>query len=390
MKSTILTFAYIPLYCLFVCTVLLTSCRQADDHPAEEHQQLVVSGDTVTITLAQRKRIQLTTATVTQQTVTTSLVANGRIEVPPQDAARIGTPMGGVVRSISVLQGSQVRRGQILFTLEHADFITAQRDYLTTVSKLQVLESELQRQQTLADEQINAGKVLEQIQGEVRALRIQRKAQQEQLALLHIDASKLTVDNISRTVRIASPIDGFVTGVYAVTGAYLTPNDSLADIISLRHLHAEFFVFERDINALKEGQAFRATINDAAKTTITGRIHLVGKGVEADRTVRVHGHLNPYTAILTPGTTLTATVAADPWTAMLVPGNAVISDSEGSWILLKDGENRYVRMKVTRGVSQGTDVELRDVPAELIGRKVVVRGVSMLSGAFSGGGEPAH
>lgn len=390
MNPSTLKFLSISTCTVVICLVMATSCKQSDDHPAGEHEELRVSGDTVAITTAQRNRIRLATSVVTQNTISTDLVVNGRIEVPPQDAARLGAPLGGVVRSISVLQGSPVRRGQTIFTLEHADFITLQRDYLTTVSKLQVLESELQRQQALADEQINAGKVLEQISGDVRTLRIQRKAQQEQLALLQIDANKLTVENISRTIRITSPIDGFVTGVYAVTGEYLTPNDSLADIISLRHLHAEFFVFERDITALTEGQTFSAMLNDALKTPITGTVHLVGRGVESDRTIRVHGHLDHTTPTIIPGTTLTATIAANPRSAILVPSNAVINDADGSWIFLEDGENQYVRIKVVRGVNHNSKTEIRDVPENIIGRHVVVRGVSMLSGAFSGGGDHAH
>lgn len=367
-----------------LCTVLV-SCGTKQDQPAEEHAELHVSGDTVTLTPAQRSRLRLTTGAVSEQDVTSDLVVTGKIDVPPQNVARIGAPMGGVVRTIKFLPGSHVRRGQVLVTLEDASYVNLQRDYLVTASRIDVLEKELQRQQELAKEQINPGKVLEQVAGEVRALRIQRKSLEEQLALLQINARTLSEENISRTISLKSPIDGYVTGIYAVTGSYHSPNDSLMDVVSLDHLHAEMSVFERDVTSIKEGQRFTATLNDARKTVITGKVHLVGKGVEIGRTVVVHGHLDRNDKTLLPGTTFTSTISADPRKALVVPTAALISDTEGTWIYAEISAQTFIRYKVERGSTQNGVTELRDAPEDLRGRSVVLRGAAMLNGTFNKG-----
>lgn len=371
-----------------VACVLLASCSSQQDHPTDEHAELHISGDTVTLTPAQRSRLRLTTTTIAERPVTTDLTVAGRVDVPPQNIARIGSPMGGVVRSIAVLPGSRVHKGQVIVTLDDVRYVDLQRDYLMTSARIELLQKEQQRQRTLASEQINAGKVLEQVDGEVRTLRIQRRALEEQLALLQIDARTLTEENISRTIRLKAPIDGYVTGVYAVTGAYSAPNDSLVDIVRPDHLHIEMEVFERDITAIREGQPFRAVLNDTRHTVITGTIHLVGKNVAAGRTVVVHGHPDRHSDDLLPGTTLSATIAADPRSAVVVPSTALISDTEGTWIYVEQDSTSYVRYKVERGVTQNGNTEVVGVPAGLANRTVVVRGAAMLNGTFNKG--PGH
>jgi len=323
--------------------------------------------------------------TVSEQNVTSDLVVTGKIDVPPQYIARIGAPMGGIVRTIKFLPGSRVNRGQILITLEDASYVVLQRDYLMTASRIEVLEKELQRQLELAKEQIKPSKVLEQVSGEVRALRIQLKSLEEQLALLQIDTHNLNEGNISRVITLKSPIDGYVTGVYTITGSYHSPNDSLIDVVSFDHVHAKMSVFERDITSINEGQPFTVTLNDARKTVITGDVHLVGKVVEVDRTIAVYGHLDQHDKTLLPGTSFAATISINPRKALVVPTAALISDTEGTWVYAEASERTFVRFRVERGSTQNGVTELLNAPKDLRGRSVVVRGAAMLNGTFNKG-----
>jgi membrane fusion protein, heavy metal efflux system len=368
---------------LGIVSLLLASCSGTDKQPTDENPSLRISGDTVTLTGAQRARLGLTTETIVVEEVGTDLTVNGIIDVPPQSMAKLSAPLGGIVRSIAVLQGARVRKGQILATLDDPRFIELQRDYLLANTRLEVLQKELQRQQTLANEQINAGKVTEKIAGEVRELFIQRKSLEEHLALLHVNANRLTVDNISKSITLTSPIDGYVTGVYAVNGEYVSPNDSLINIKQLDDLHAELFVYERDIQDIGEGWPFTATINNAKGTTISGRIHLIEKGVGPGRTVTVHGILDPDTHFLLPGTSLTARIYGTRRKGLVAPTSSLITDAVGTWLFIQKDHNTFVRHKVGLGVSRGGKTELMVDSTWFVGNQVVVRGASMLSGAFS-------
>jgi membrane fusion protein, heavy metal efflux system len=292
---------------LVLMSALIMSCGTDRTEPASETMG-TVRGDTVRLTSAQAASLQMTEAVADTMQIATPLRVNGIVHVPPQYAASLTAALGGTVRTINVLPGQRVRAGEALVVLEHRDFITLQQDYLTTSSTLQVMESELARQQRLAEDNVNARKVLEQTTADVRNLRVKRKALSEQLALIGIDASDLSERSLSRHVTLRAPFSGYVTQVAARTGAFVQPNDVLVDMVDTKHMHIELTVYERDARAIVEGQRLVATlINDPV--TRGGHVHLVGREIGPDRTVTVHGHFDTVDTDIRPGTALTADIA---------------------------------------------------------------------------------
>ncbi|MCR5860661.1 efflux RND transporter periplasmic adaptor subunit [Flavobacterium sp. J372] len=53
--------------------------------------------------------------------------ANGYTELPPQNQADVSVHVTGVVSRINVIEGQQVRKGQVLATVESPEFARLQR-----------------------------------------------------------------------------------------------------------------------------------------------------------------------------------------------------------------------------------------------------------------------
>lgn len=381
MSSTIITHTLRPLVMMLLATAVV-ACG-TDTAETTTTALGTVRGDTVLLTPQQRQTLHVNDAPVSMQQIATPLRVNGTVHVPPQYASSLSAPMGGTVRKIHVLPGQRVRAGEPVIGLEHRDFITLQQDYLTTESTLQAMESELTRQQRLADDNVNARKVLEQTTADVRNLRVKRKALAEQLALIDIDATKLTERSLTRMVTMRAPFSGFVTQVTARTGAFAQPNDVLVDMVDTDHMHIELTVFERDAMSIIEGQRMTvALIND--KTPRGGHVHLVGREVGADRTVVVHGHFDTVDANIRPGTALTAEIETAPRTATVVPSSAIVTWQGASWVFSTTSTpGTYVRHTVTPGATIGTMTELTGPSATALqGQRVVVQGVSGLLGVI--------
>lgn len=367
---------------LVLMSALTMSCGTDRTEPASETMG-TVRGDTVRLTSAQAASLQMTEAVADTMQIATPLRVNGIVHVPPQYAASLTAALGGTVRTINVLPGQRVRAGEALVVLEHRDFITLQQDYLTTSSTLQVMESELARQQRLAEDNVNARKVLEQTTADVRNLRVKRKALSEQLALIGIDASDLSERSLSRHVTLRAPFSGYVTQVAARTGAFVQPNDVLVDMVDTKHMHIELTVYERDARAIVEGQRLVATlINDPV--TRGGHVHLVGREIGPDRTVTVHGHFDTVDTDIRPGTALTADIATTPRSSIVVPRNAIVSWQGASWIFsVTSTPGIYVRHTVTPGVTVGDKTELTGPSAAALhGHRVVVNGANRLLGVI--------
>src|SRR3546814_19968115 len=82
----------------------------------EQHEE-----DIVTLTESQIKAIGIKASPLSKHPLGNSIKANGRLEVPPQNEAKVSAYMAGNVRKILVIEGDKVQKGQTLALLEHPD-----------------------------------------------------------------------------------------------------------------------------------------------------------------------------------------------------------------------------------------------------------------------------
>lgn len=362
-------------------TALLTSCSSQQDTPVDQSNTAHVVGDTLILSDQQQKHARLQFTMAQQQTISRGLTVYGMVHVPPEFAYSITAPLGGIVVSTKVLPGARVNKGQVLLTLEHPDFITLQQDYLTTVSRLDVAEAELKRQQILARDSINARKNLERAIAETTTLRIQRKALAEKLALLHIQASTLSESNLSRVVRVPSPITGYVTNVTINNGMYVAPNTPMIQLADTDHMHIELSVFERDVASVQVNQSVRVRLTDDPTRERLGHIHLIGREVMQDRTVAVHAHLNMPDPSLIPGTTLQAVIETAPHQGWVVPESAVVRFNDKHYVFTGSA-GRLIRREVRVGHAQQGTIEVISDAQWLGSERIVSSGATIALGAM--------
>jgi cobalt-zinc-cadmium efflux system membrane fusion protein len=77
---------------------------------------------------------------------------------------------------------------------------------------------------------------------------------EEKLRLIHINPNSLHENNISKSIRIYSPIDGFVSKVNVNIGKYVTPSDVLFELVNPADIHLNLKIFEKDLNKIFIGQ----------------------------------------------------------------------------------------------------------------------------------------
>ncbi|MBU3741879.1 MAG: efflux RND transporter periplasmic adaptor subunit, partial [Candidatus Kapabacteria bacterium] len=356
--------------------IVMMACSDNATPEASKAALAPPPGDTVVLTAVQVQQLRLSVASVVQSTIAAPLHVNGIAEVAPQNRAVMSAPMGGTVSAIHVHAGQKVAAGAALVTLQHRDFVSMQQDYLTTIASLTAAQSELARQERLAQEQVNARKVVEQLTAEVTGLRVKATSLREQLALLGINASKLTETSISRSVTLRAPFAGYVTDVSTSIGAATQPNDVLVSLVNTSNVYADMSVYERDAANIAEGQSIDLRMpGDTVPFRAT--VSLVGRSVAADRTVRVHAALRNPPAALRPGMGLTGTIGTLPRTAIVVPSACIMQWQGASWIFTQESPTMYRRHAVTVGTTDNGLTEITGTSAsQLVGTPVVVRGAA--------------
>jgi len=328
----------------------LWACNNRSE-PVETASTVKTDKDQVELSAAQEKAIGLQLGHVEMKDLSGAVKANGMLDVPPQNLVSVSAPMAGVVKSTELLQGMRVQKGQVLVTMQHADYIQLQQEFLEVKSQQDYLKAEFERQQELSKDNVNSVKVLQRSKSDYETGLARYAGLRAKLQLLGIDADKLNEKNIQSGISIVSPISGFVTHVNVNIGKFVNPTDVMFTIVDTDHLHAELTVFEKDVQRIRVGQKVRFTLANEQKPRMA-TVYLVGREIGPDRTVRIHCHLDTEDSNLLPGMYLSAFVEAGAQHVPALPEEAVVNYDGKNYVFVPAEKGGLFRMvKVVTGVT---------------------------------------
>jgi len=163
---------------------------------------ILISLKRVEITASQYKAIGVTLGSPEMKSLSGLLKVNGFIDVPPQNLVSVTTQMGGIVKSTPLLTGSNVSKGQVVAVLQNQEYVQLQQDYLESRSQLELADSEYKRQQTLASQNVNSQKTLQQAKSQYQIIHARENALKQRLRLINISAGAWTVIVLSEPLCI--------------------------------------------------------------------------------------------------------------------------------------------------------------------------------------------
>ncbi|MBK7651685.1 MAG: efflux RND transporter periplasmic adaptor subunit [Flammeovirgaceae bacterium] len=340
MKTTKL----ISILSIIIGLALTMSCgsKTAEEAITEDHHQ--EEENTVEFTGAQYKTADIELGKVENKQISGTIKVNGKLDVPPQQMVSISVPLGGFLKTTSLLQGSRVKKGEVIATMENLDFIQMQQDYIEAKNQLEFAKADYDRQLDLAKENVNAQKTLQQAKTTYSSWQAKTKGLEAKLKMLNINLASLEGGNITSSINLYSPIDGYVTEVNVNIGKYVNPTDILFEIVDTEHLHAELTVFEKDVPKLKIGQKVRFTLANESKERIA-TVYLLGREISADRTIRIHCHIDKEDTNLLPGMYLKAVVETGGIQVAALPDKAIIDYQGKKYIFYQLSEQPHAALK---------------------------------------------
>lgn len=341
---------------------------------------------TVTLTSTQLKNAGIVTDTLAGKPISTLLKLNGKIDVPPQNLVSISVPLGGYLKKTALLPGMHVNKGQIIAVMEDQQYIQLQQDYLTAKASIHYLEAEYIRQKDLNKEQAASDKVYQQAEAAFRTQQILIQSLGQKLQLVGINSSRLTQNNISRSVNIYSPIDGFVSAVNVNIGKYVSPTDVLFELINPADIHLNLRVFEKDLPSLFIGQKLVAYTNNDLQNKHEADILLIGKNITTEGYTEVHCHFDDYDKTLVPGTYMNAEVLLTNHRAFVVPEDAIVRFENKHYVFQKTDSSRFTMLPVAIGETNEGFTEIKN-GSEIALKQIVVKGAYTLLMSLKNGGE---
>ena len=382
-------------YLMLLFVVLLTACshNESDGHKhgtTQEAKEEKTTGEVeeesteatiASLTDEQIKTVGIQFGSIEQKQLTATLKANGALRVPNNNKANATSLYGGVIKTINVQVGSNVKSGQVIATITNPQFIQLQEEYLTVTSKIIYAEQELARQKELSDGNAGALKNYQSADAELKTLRTRKASLQEQIQLMGINPSSVSNSNLRSALVVKSPISGTISNVFSKIGSYVDVSSPVAEIVDNSQLHLDLNIFEKDLPLLKVGQVIHFTLTNNPVNEYDAKIYSIGTTFENDsKTIPIHCTVQGNKTGLIDGMNITAIVSLNNITTAAVPNEAIVDADGRSFIFIitdkKPDEHHDEEEGHKHSANEKHDEEKEKQPTINFERIEVVKGIS--------------
>ena len=387
----------ISIVILLLLISTLVSCSGSAKSETEVEEVEMLPEDIVELRDDQIKLANIETGAIETLSLNGTLKVSGLVAVAPQNYATVSMPLGGFVKTTSLMPGNSVKKGQTLAILQNQEFVDIQQNYLEAKSKLEYAEAEYKRHTELYKDDVYSQKNLQQVTADYKSLKVQVKALEQKLALIGINPANLHEDDISSSVALVSPISGFVKTVNVNIGKFVAPSDVLFEIVNSDKLFLELTLFEKDVDKVLAGQKIRFFINNETDQH-EAIIYQTGKFISSDKTYKIYASVQGVCKNVLPGMYVNAIIEATSNKVTALPSDAIVNFDEKDYIFVfeknkeEDGKpfTEYRMIEVHKGVSDNGFTEIilpEGIDIKTV--KVVIKGAYNLLSAKKNAGEMA-
>ena len=338
---------YLSLSTIF-CAMLMTACSAK-----EKNEDAVVAP------------VRVKTSVVTKSPVNTGRTYSGVIEEAAGTVLSFKVP--GTITSLSVTEGQQVSKGQLIGTVDGASL---QSNYEIAKATLATAQDTYDRMKLLHDANSIPKMKWVEVQNTLKS------------AKSACDIAKNTLED----THLYAPFSGIISEKYADAGSNAAPAVPVVKLVEISPVKASISVPENQIGSFVKGSIANIRININENVSVEGR--LTEKGVSADPLSRTYTvkftASNPESKLL-PGMLCNVSMkTAEEKDALVVPVDAVLLDHNNQsfvWIIRNGkAEKRVITLGeyiadgvvVSNGLSDGDEIIIS-------GQQKVSNGMSVTS-----------
>ena len=257
----------------------------------------------------------------------------------------------GTLLSLTVAEGSRVKAGQVLGSIDLSDLQSrdAERAAMVDAAKARVAEAERLHTSNidLANQRFISTNALESSRATLEAARAQLKSAQAQWA-----TSSLSI----RDAALVAPISGVVGKRNVVPGEKVSAEQELMTVVDLRELELGGVVGTHQVSMLKPGQKLSVRV-EGSPTAVEGRIDRIAPSAEAGtRGIRVVVLLPNPSELFRAGQYASAVVLLDDASQRLTLPVGAVGQASGQdyvWTLEKGALVRRIVITGRRDLANG-------------------------------------
>lgn len=318
-----------------------------------------VSNDSVSLTDAQLKSVSVTP--VGERVFTVEREAVGLIDFNEDMTVQVSPPYQGRIAEVLAKAGDDVRRGQMLFTIDSPDLVQAESALISTDGVLTVTSSVLSRAKELYAQQGLAQKDYQQAVSDQQAAQAAFNAARNAVKIFGKTdteiAQILKQHRIDAKMPVLSPIAGRVTARNAAPGTLIQPGATPAPF-TVSNLSTKWMLAatpEADIPLIRLGQGVDVKLAAFPDRMYHGTITNIGAAVDPNtHRVTVRSEIADPKNEMQPQMFATFVVhTGDAMHSPAVPYDGIVREGDGSmtvWVMTD--RRTFTRRTVRVGLQQ--------------------------------------
>jgi len=339
----------------------------------------------------------LTVEPVQQRVFQSEHVTEGKIAVDEDRSTPIFSPYAGRVLKLFVKPGDTVTVGQPLFTVQAADMVQAQNDFISAATALNKARSAQnlaeiidKRQRLLYEgkavplkEVQNARAALDAAENDVRSAEVALEAARNRLRIFGKTDQEITdfqeKGTIDPSTLITAPIGGTIVQRKVGPGQYVGSGstDPVFIIGDLSTVWVVAFIRETEAPLVHVGQAIYFTVLAYPDRSFPANISYVAAALDpTTRRLLVRATVNNSAGLLKPEMFASVKIlTGEGDKAVAVPRDAIIYEGEAArvWVVRdKDNEKAIELRRIKVGLTNGNMVEA--LKGLALGDRVVTKG----------------
>jgi cobalt-zinc-cadmium efflux system membrane fusion protein len=336
----------------------------------------------INLSPAVAKAVDLALEPAQLRAIAETIEASAETLVPPSRFARVAPRIAGVVREVKGVLGQAVEGGAVLALLESSQFGDAKSDYLQALALRELRKRTAEREQSLFDKKISAGRELNEAQSALEEALLSAQRAEQRLAALGLTAEAIRTiaerKDASPAMELVAPFEGTIVEASAVPGELATSERPLFSVASMERMWVAADVQEADLQKIEKGQRVVFTMEALPDKRFTGSVVAIGGEVDdRTRTVRVVADVKNHQLLLKARMFGRAEITVrPPEKKLLVPKAAVQNDGDCNLVFVSPAPNIYQARKIQVGTVYASGFEVAEGLAE--GESVVTRGSFLL------------
>lgn len=368
-KQQITTIAGIVIVAALLMALILKSGSQAPSSHDDKHPETKAASnqgesaahahkhelDTITMTAEQANSAGIVIANAEAAHIASKLTLPGEIRFNQDRTAHIVPRVDGIVESVSVDIGQQVKKGQILAIIASTTISELRSDAMAAQKRLGLARTIFEREKELWLEKISAEQDYLQAQQALQEAEI--NLQNTTQKLLALGATASAKGGLNR-YELRAPFSGLIVERHITLGESTQANVNVMTLADLSSVWAEIVVSARDLSAVQLGSqvTVKATSLNAESK---GVVSFVGALLEEQtRTATARVTLPNPDASWRPGLFVNVEVSAAALSVPVAVAAEALQTLDGQQVVFIPTEHGFKALAVQTGRSDDHQVEI--------------------------------